>query len=150
MHVPPPLPLSLKLLEIKPTSCSLDNVWECDCKAGTVGHKVPTFWKNHRGCHVWKVTTKFNMNRRGCKLCFEAYTLHWPGDELQCCLLMAALHNSYLFVASICSLQTCYVGDNAMLGKPIFILDFLCQDRYSVRYQNQPQILVTSCHQPHQ
>jgi hypothetical protein len=135
---------------MKPTSCNLDNVWEHDCKAGTVGHKVPTFQKNHKGCHIWKVTPKFNMNRRAYKLHFEAYTLHWPGDELECCLLMAALHNSYLFVASICSLGTCYVGENAMLGQPIFILDFLCQDRYSVRYQDLPQILVTSCHQPYQ
>jgi len=76
------------------------------------------------------------MNKRACKLCFEAYTLHWPGNELQCCILMAALHNIYIFVASICSLGTCYVADNAMLGQPILILDLLYQDRYCVRYQN--------------
>lgn len=128
MHVPPPLRLALKLLEVKPTSCGSDNVWGHDCKAGPLVHKIPVFRKNHKGCHVRKVTATFNMNRRTCKLCFEAYTLHWPGDELQYCVLMAAFYNSYVFVASICSLGTCYVDDNGMLGQPIFIFDFLCED----------------------
>jgi len=56
-------------------------------RAGPFGHKVPTFQKNHKGCHVRKVTVKFNTNWRTCKLCFEAYTLHWPGDEQQYCVL---------------------------------------------------------------